>query len=80
MTYYEGEMMDSVEPDLNGEAQIVPVFHDESTFRANEDQRFCRLETDEQILKPKSAGRGVMVSEFVCPCHGQMVDPGTGVV
>ena len=26
----------------------------------------------------KSAGRGIMVSEFVCPCHGNMVDPDTG--
>ena len=78
MTYFEGDMMDPVEPDLNGERQIVPGFHDESTFRANEDQRFCRLEPDEQILKPKSAGRGLMVSEFVCPCHGQMVDPDSG--
>ena len=77
MTYFDGDMMLPMEPDLKGEQKIVPVFHDESTFRANEDQRFCRLEKDEQILKPKYAGRGLMVSEFVCPCHGRMVHPDT---
>ena len=79
MAYFEGEDMIAVEPELpHGVQKLVPVFHDESTFRANEDQRFCRLEKDEQILKPKSAGRGLMVSEFVCPCHGRMVNPDTG--
>ena len=78
MTYFEGDDMKAVEPVLNGEQRMVPIFHDESIFRSNEDQRYCRLEKDEQILKPKSAGRGIMVSEFVCPCHGRMVDPDTG--
>ncbi len=74
--YFEGENMDAIEPDLpKGVQKIVPVFHDEATFRANEDQRFCRLEENEQVLKPKSAGRGLMVSEFVCPCHGRMEYP-----
>ena len=29
-------------------------------------------------MKPKSCGRGLIISEFVCPCHGRMVDPDTG--
>ena len=53
-----------------GETDIVAVFHDEIIFRANEDQRFCWLGNDEQVLKQKIAGRGLIVSEFVCPCHG----------
>ena len=66
-------------PELAGhESKIVPVFHNESTFNPNEDQRYCCLDKDEQILKPKSCGRGLMISEFVCPCHGRMVDPDTG--
>ena len=28
------------------ESNVVPIFHDESTFNANEDQRYCRLEKD----------------------------------
>ena len=51
----------------------MPVFHDDSAFNANEDQRYCRLEKDEQILKPKRCGGGLMISEFLCPCHGRMV-------
>ena len=79
MESYEGPEMVEIPPELVGhESNIVPVFHGESTFNANEDQRYCRLENDEQILKPKSRGRGLMISEFVCLCHGRMVDPDTG--
>ena len=49
MTYFEANGKVPVEPDLNGDQKIVPVFHDESTFRANEDQRHCRLEPNERI-------------------------------
>ena len=54
------------------------MFHNDSTFNSNKDQRYCRLEKDEQILKPKSCGRGLMIYEFVCLCHGIMVDPDKG--
>ena len=30
------------------------------------------------MIKPKGAGMGLMVSEFVCPCNGNIVDPDTG--
>ena len=46
-------------------------------FNSNEDQRYCRLEKDEQILKPKIRGRELVISEFVFPFHGSMVDPDT---
>ena len=80
MEYYDGNQKEAVvEPELKeNERKIVPVFHDEYTFRANEDQRFARVLPDEQILKPKSNGRGLMISEFVCPCHGHLKDPDTG--
>ena len=60
------------------ESKIVPVFHDESAFNTNKDQRYSSLEKDEQIIKPKSRGGGLMISEFVCQCHGRMIDPETG--
>ena len=55
----------------------MSVFHDESTFNGNKNQRYCRLEKDEKILKPESRGRGLIIFEFVCPFHGRMVDPDT---
>ena len=76
MAYFECKSMQMIDPILDkNQRKIVPVFHDETTFIANEDQRFCRLESGEQLSKPKSPGRGLMVSEFVCPCHGRMVSP-----
>ena len=79
MESYEVPEMVEIPPELSGhESKIVPVFHDESTFNANKDQWYCRLEKDEQILKPKSLGRGLMVSEFVCPCHVMMVEHDKG--
>ena len=56
----------------------MAVFNDYSTFTSNKDQWYCRLDKDEQILKPKSRGRVLTIYEFVCPCHGRMVDPDTG--
>ena len=71
--------MVEIQPELaDRESKILPVFHNESTFNSNEDQRYCCLEKDEKILKPKSRGRGLIISEFVCPFHGRMVDPDTG--
>ena len=79
MKSYEGPEIVEILPKLAGhESKIVPVFHDESIFNSNEDQRCCRLEKDKQILKPKSRRRGFTISEFVCPCHGRMVDTDTG--
>ena len=56
----------------------MPVFQDDIKFYDSKDQKYCFLEKDEQILKPKSSGRGLMISEFVFPCHGRIVDPDTG--
>ena len=70
--------MVEIPPELaDHESNIVPVFHNESTFNYNEDQRYCWLEKDEKILKPKSCRKGLIIYEFVCPCHGRMVDTGT---
>ena len=57
---------------------IVAIFHDESIFRANAYQKFCRLGNNEQVLKPKSARRGLLMYELVCLFYGKMVDPDTG--
>ena len=79
MESYEGPEMVKIPPELAGhESKIFPVFHDESTFNANEYHRYCCLKKDYHILKPKSRRRGFMISEFVYPFHGRMVYPDTG--
>ena len=68
--------MKSVELELAiSDQKIVPCFHDECTFRSNDDQR---LKKDGQILKPKSKGIGLLISELICTCHDQMQGPDTG--
>ena len=63
---YEGPKMVEISHKFAGhESKIAPVFHDESTFDVNEDQRYCRLEKDEQVLRPKSRGRRLMISKHV---------------
>lgn len=41
---------------------VICIFHDESTFYANADQTF---HWSRQILKQKSLGQAIMVSDFV---------------
>ena len=54
MESYEGPEIVEIPSELScHESKIVPVFHYEITFNNNTDQRYCRLENDEKILKPK---------------------------
>ena len=46
-------------------SKIVVIFHDESTFQSNDNQKTFWGNKDVQILKPKSKGSGIMVSDFV---------------
>ena len=50
----------------SGERPFVLVTHDESTFNANDGKR--RLwSQEEQPLRPKGKGKGIMVSGFLTP-------------
>ena len=75
MRSFAGEDMSIVNlPDLrSGEKELVWVTHDECIFHSNDDIRFVRMLDDEQPLIPKGSGRGIMVSEFLCCCHGRLV-------
>ena len=44
---------------------ILRVFHGESTFHANTDQSFHWTDGSKQVLKQKSIGQVIMVSDFV---------------
>jgi hypothetical protein len=66
MVHYEGPDLKKVEPTLRpGERDIIPNFHDESSFHANEEVRSLWLQKGEQLLRRKGRGRLIHVSAFI---------------
>ena len=70
-----------IEPQLHpGEKKVVQVTHDESCFHAHDGKKMMWLQDGEQILRKKGDGKSVMVSGFLCPCHGPLdmetIEPG----
>ncbi|KAI7900629.1 uncharacterized protein BX663DRAFT_562974 [Cokeromyces recurvatus] len=55
-----------------GEKKIVLVTHDESTFYSNDGKLIRWCEQNETTILLKGSGGSIMVSEFMCPCHGTM--------
>ena len=53
-------------------AKTVVIFHDESTFQANDDQLKFWGTKDMTILRPKSKGAGIMVSDFIDEHNGYL--------
>ena len=49
---------------------VVRVYHDESTFYANADQSFYWSDGSTQVLKQKSLGQAIMVSDFLEEVNG----------
>ena len=74
MDKYEGSDMETVIPaDLKpGEKKIVLLTHDESCFDSHDGKRSIWLEGEKKSLRPKGSGRSIMVSQFLCQCHGHM--------
>ena len=54
----------------DSERKIVLVTHDESCFSSNDGRKTIWLDQDHNILRPKGEGRSIMVSAFLCECHG----------
>ena len=48
------------------------IFHDESTFNANDDESLQWGQADSQIIRPKSRGSGIMVSDFITEKDGYL--------
>lgn len=71
---YEGhDMNEVILPSLNtGEKEVILITHDESTFYCNEGRRLFWMENGRKKLLPKSKGTSIMVSGFICQCHGFM--------
>jgi hypothetical protein len=58
----------------------VPIFskrrhlvtHDESTFNANDGSSYSWKKGGSEWLKPKSRGKGIMISDFLCAAIGRL--------
>jgi len=71
MSIFQGDTMTEVEPDLGaGVKKLVMVTHDECAFHAHDAQNRLWLGKEEQVLRKKGAGKTLMISGFMCPCHG----------
>jgi len=53
--------------------RLVLIFHDESIFHANESQSVMWAEEGKVPIRPKSLGRGVMVSDFITEHDGLLI-------
>lgn len=74
MVHYDGPELRHVEPVLQpGECKIIPNFHDESTFHANEEVRSVWLWEGEQPLCKKGRGRLIHVSAFINPENSHLI-------
>ena len=52
--------------------KTVLLFHEETTFQANDDQRTLWAEKDTNVMRPKSKGSGIMVSDFLSERDGYL--------
>jgi hypothetical protein len=60
-------------PNLSTEQKRhVLVVHDESIFTSYDAGRFFWTEKDGHVLRKKGQGKSIMVSDFLCECHGPM--------
>ena len=68
---YKPRMWVSHSPSSNPSCHpVIRVYHDESTFYANADQSFYWTDGTKQILKQKSLGQSIMVSDFLDEVDG----------
>ena len=75
-TFVDENLEIVIEPELNdGERKLVLVTHDESCFSSNDGRKTVWMDQDHNILRPKGEGRSLMVSAFLCECHGLLQLP-----
>ena len=74
MEKYSGDFMDIVEQPTfpPGGKRHVLVVHDESLFYANDGQSSMWVHPKHPPLRKKGKGKCIMISEFLCECHGRM--------
>ena len=52
-------------PDAESRKTLVLIYHDESIFNTNEGQQWMWASEDMAVIRPKSKGSGIMVSDFI---------------
>lgn len=61
-----------IAPIMIAPPELVLVSHDESVFSSHDGRRLVWMEDGKPPIRPKGDGQSLMVSEFLCPCHGRM--------
>ncbi len=74
MEKYSGDDMETVESPVLclGEKRHVHVVHDVSLFFANDGVSSMRVHPKHPPLRKKGKGKCIMLSEFLCECHGRL--------
>ena len=77
MNHDNAQTDEALPADLEGPSQALlekPIifFHDESTFQCNDDQPTFWSTKGTHIIKPKSRGSGIMVSDFIDELNGYL--------
>ena len=73
MVWWDGDEMEHSLERLNIEdSQIVWVSHDESVYYSNDDGGKGWGSEEHPDIHKKGKGRCIMVSDFICPCHGRL--------
>ena len=72
MKNFDGDTLNTIiKPQLEpGKKEFVQVTHDECHFYPNDSQRRIWIQEEENILRSKHLGCFIMVSAFLCSCHG----------
>ena len=52
--------------------KTVVLFHDETTFQANVNQPTHWAEKGTRVMRPKSSGCVIMISDFIIENHGYL--------
>ena len=61
---FSGQTEESI-GNVSSEKRLVLIYHDESVFHANDAQSWQWAEEDKITIRPKSQGRGLMISDFI---------------
>jgi hypothetical protein len=73
MEHYSGDNMEVVVPAANGVHTHVSVYHDECIVAQNEGKNaYWGFLGAQDKCFAKSKGKSLMVSGFICHCHGEM--------
>lgn len=72
MPIYTGDTMETrIVPELaNDTKPLILVVHDESCFQSNDSGKTGWFDEDHRLIRPKGSGKSLMVSAFLCECHG----------